>query len=337
MASSRNDLTPLEEIVPHDALDCTHSFPLHPPHGTPWTSFGTGYWVALKENSAIAAEGTLLIPSSNKESKSHLIVFEPGMPGRSAIRSVEERHAPLLLKEGYHLLILRHLGAFLESEDAAAMIHCPERIAIGKKLGEETLGKQKKYNIEEVAHEVVSATNMIGKAFDDIRLVGHSSGALAHLWGIPQIEDDVRSRISHIVSLAGLTGGVENMRWLVKNFGLKPYLKRCNKLMNMVSPDTNIDHLRAMFKEIYNYKIPDHIMLIQINTPKDEYIHPNAPLRYQNYQKRGLNVRDETQTAKKYHYLQNLRPETLKRFLTVYHPAAKHTVTFRAKEPRKKE
>lgn len=337
MSPSRSDLTPLEEIVPDASLDKKHTFPLHPSQEVSWAPYGTGYWVALQENDKIAAEGALLIPSQNPNNTSRLIVFEPGMPGRSAIRSVEERHAPLLLREGYHLLILRHLGAFLESEDAGAMIHCPERIRLGKNLGEETLGEQKKYNVEEIAHEVVSATNTIGKIFDEIRLVGHSSGALAHLWAIPQIEDDIRSRITHIVSLAGLTGGVENMRWLVKNFGLKPYLKRCNKLMNMVSPETNINHLRGMFKEIYNYKIPDHIMLIQVNTPKDEYIHPNAPLRYQNYQGRGLNVRDETQTTKKYHYLQNLRPETLKRFLTIYQPSAKHSVTFHAKEPKERK
>ena len=104
----------------------------------------------------------------------------------------------------------------------------------------------------------------------------------------------------------------------------------------MVAPETNITHLRHMFNAIYGYKIPDHIMLIQVNTPKDEYIHPNASKRYQNYQERGLNIRDETQTAKKYHYLQNLRPETLKRFLTIYQPSTKHSVTFCSKEPKKK-
>ena len=336
MSPSRSDLNPLEEIIPSASLDQTHTFQLHPSKEIPWAPFGTGYWVALKEDDTIAAEGALLIPSTHSGKKSRLIVFEPGMPGRSAIRNVEERHAPLLLREGYHLLILRHLGAFLESEDAAAMIHCPERIRIGKNLKEETLGEQRKYNVEEMAHEVVTAVNTVGKAFDEIRLVGHSSGALAHLRSIPQLEEDVRSRITHVVSLAGLTGGIENMRWLIKNFGLKPYLKRCNKLINMVAPETNITHLRHMFNAIYGYKIPDHIMLIQVNTPKDEYIHPNASKRYQNYQERGLNIRDETQTAKKYHYLQNLRPETLKRFLTIYQPSTKHSVTFCSKEPKKK-
>lgn len=334
MSPSRSDLTPLEEIVSHDALDCTHSFPLHPPHGTPWTSFGTGYWVALKENNHIGAEGTLFIPTE-KSDRTRLIVFEPGMPGKNAIRSMEEYHAPLLLREGYHLLILRHLGAFFESSGAPAMIHCSERIGLGKGLGEKTLGEQKKYNIEDLAHEVVTAVNTVGKSFDEIRLIGHSSGALAHLWAIPQIEDDIRARITHIISLAGFIGGVENMRWLVRTFGIKPHLKKCNELIHMIAPETNLSYLRNMFSAIYNYMIPEHIMLIQIHTPKDEYIHPNAPLRYQNYQKRGLNIRDETQTAKKYHYLHNLRPETLGRFLNVYHPSAKHSVTFRAKKPKK--
>jgi len=336
MSPFQSDLTPLKEIVLGDSTDQIHTFRLHPSQGAPWAPYGTGYWIALKEHDKISAEGMLLIPSLNPSDTSRLIVFEPGMPGRSAIRNVEERHAPLLLQKGYHLLILRHLGAFLESEDAAAMIHCPERIRIGKKLGEETLGEQQKYNVEEIAHEVVTAVNTVGKAFDEIRLVGHSSGALGHLRSIPQLEEGVRSRITHIVSLAGLTGGIENMRWLLKNFGLKPYLKRCGNLMNMVSPETNVTHLRHMFNAIYDYMLPEHIMLIQVNTPKDEYIHPNAPKRYQDYQGRGLNIRDETQTAKKYHYLQNLRPETLERFLTIYHPSAKHSVTFCTKEPKKK-
>ncbi|MBI3336382.1 hypothetical protein HYZ98_02330 [Candidatus Peregrinibacteria bacterium] len=294
------------------------------------------YWIALQDENAIVAEGKLFIPRIKPEKKK-LIIFEGGMPGDGSCASIEKNYLSTFMQHGYHTLILRHLGAWIDADgrkNQESMIMCPERTDIGKKRGERTLGEQHPYNIQQLANEVVAATNIVGKHVDEIALIGHSSGALADLWAIPDIETSIRNRVTHIISLAGLTGGIENLNWL-KRWGLRQHLARCKNYLNLTDPAKNIQILQDMFKRVYQSHLPPNTMLIQVSTPRDEFIHPDAARRYQEHLGRGLIIMDETQTEKNYHHLKNLRADTLLRLLKTYHPDAKHTVTVRRREPKK--
>lgn len=330
----RGRYDPLYDLVDKQHIDHAHTFSISPLEGDAQRGIRRAYWLALSNAEKIVAEGKIFLPQ--KPMGSRLIIFETGMPGDGTCELVERDHIPFFLHAGYHGLILRHLGAWMDADTRNgqdSMIHCPERVVLGQKRGEKTLGEPHPYPIDDLASEVVAATNIMGKKFDKIALVGHSSGALAALWSIPDIEETTRLNITHIISLAGLTGGIENLTWL-KRWGAKQHLKQCQNFINLVDPATNLERLQGMFERIYANLLPDNIMLIQINTPKDEYIHPEAAIRYQAHLNRGLNIIDETQTEKKYHFLKNLRGETLLKLLQGYHPTARHVVTFKRIEPK---
>lgn len=320
----------LIECVGEDSIDTLHTFALEGKA----KELRERYWIALKNGEGeITAEGTLSIP---QEASRKLALFVPGMPGAGSLEAAEEKFTIPLLQAHYITLVLRHLGAWIDTKTASTFIHCEERIALGKEQKEHTLGDERPYNIQELASSVSTAVNALGQHFEDIHLIGHSSGALGILWSLPKIDKDIRSRIRQIISLAGFTGGIENLRWpLRKTFGLRAYFKRCQNALNLVSPTENIKHLREMFRDIYASTVPDNIMVIQVHTPWDEFILPRSALRLQEHLGRGLTIFDKTEYQKGYHHLRNLQSETLLRLLELYHPSLAHVRTLERREPKR--
>lgn len=296
------------------------------------TMKGNSHWIALTRDEKIRSEGKLFLPEEQCD-QSHLILFTPGMPGEQFCRSVEKRFVNPLLQEGNSVLVLRHLGTWMNTVSSNEFIACPEREKIGKSLKQNTLGEQKPYDVRELVGEVTEALRVLGPSFKRITLIGHSSGALGEALALQEIPEEIRQKIRHFVSLAGLLGGTRHLRWWLRNriiFTL--YLWQCQTAIHLKSPSLNIQKLKEMFAELYRNTLPSHIMPISIHAPEDELIHPLAAERYQKHNGRGLSILDQTEDSC-YHKMNNLRAATLLRLLKIYNPNAQHRVTFTRKEP----
>ena len=294
---------------------------------------GESYWIAITKDGKTQSEGKLFLPEQHSD-QSNLILFTPGMPGGTFCRFTEKRFVNPLLKEGNSVLVLRHLGTWMNTGSSKEFIACPERERRGKSLHQETIGEQKPYDVHQLVGEVTEALRALGPSFANISLIGHSSGALGEALALQEIPEDIQRKIRHFISLAGLVGGTEHLRWWLRNRILFTiYLWYCQEIIHLKSPPLNIQKLEEMFRKLYKHTLPSHIMQISIHAPGDELIHPVAAERYQQYNKRGLHIIDHTETPF-YHQLPNLRAETLLRLLSIYHPQACHTVTFTRKEPR---
>jgi hypothetical protein len=335
MSARRRGKSPLYDLVDPDCIDRAHTFHIAHHKRDPQNEIKHAYWTSIKHEGQKSSEGKVFIPEHPQGSR--LIVFETGMPGDGTCATVEEKFLPDFMKAGYHAMILRHVGTWMDADSRSgqnSMISSRTRVHLGQKLNESTLGEDRPYGARGLASEVIDTANAFGPNFDEVALIGHSSGALACLWSVPKIESDVRQKITHVVSLAGLTGGIENIGWLTR-WGIHRYLKDCQRYINLKDPAEVLQGMQSMFRDIYDDTLPENTMLIQVNTPKDEYIHPNAAAKLQEHYGRGLNIRDETQMVHKYHHLKNLQSSTLLRLLKTHHPSLKHSVTVKETEPKK--
>lgn len=293
---------------------------------------GKSSWIAIARDGQVQSEGKLFLPSEERD-QSHLVLLTPGMPGETFCNFVEKRFANPLLREGYSVLALRHLGTWMHTRSSRECIACPERERVGKALQQQTLGEQMPYDFRELVGEITEALRALGPSFKRISLVGHSSGALGEALALQEIPEEVRQKIRHFVSLAGLVGGTEHLRWWLRNrIMLTIYLWQCQEVIHLKSPSVNIHKLENMFRDLYRHTLPAHIMPISIHSPKDELIDPLAAERYRQHNGRGLHIVDRTEDPY-YHRLTNIQAETLLRLLHMYHPNARHTVTFTRREP----
>lgn len=293
---------------------------------------GESYWIALTKDGKIRSEGKLFLPPQEKD-RSHLILLTPGMPGEAFCSFVEKRFVNPLLAEGKSILVLRHLGTWMHTVSSKEFIACAEREERGKHLHQKTLGEHKPYDFRELVGEVTEALRSLGPHFRSISLVGHSSGALGEALALQAIPEDIQRKIQHFVSLAGLVGGTEHLRWWLRNrFMLTIYLWQCQEVIHLKSPPHNIQKLEEMFQDLYSHTLPSHIMPISIHAPEDELIHPFAAERYQKHNGRGLSVIDRTESPC-YHKLNNLQADTLLRLLKIYHPNTNHTITVTRRVP----
>lgn len=293
---------------------------------------GESYWIALTKDGKVCSEGKLFLPEHQND-QSHLVLFTPGMPGEDFCTFVEKRFVHPLINEGKSVLVLRHLGTWINTTSSKECIACPERENLGKSLHQETLGEQKPYNFRELVGEITEALRTLGPSFQKISLIGHSSGALGEALALQEIPEEIRQKIRHFISLAGLVGGTEHLRWWLRNrIMLTIYLWKCQKALHLQSPYQNIQKLEGMFRELFRHTLPSHIMPISIHAPEDELIHPHAAERYRRHNGRGLHIIDQTEDPH-YHNLNNLRAGTLLRLLQIYHPNTNHTVTFNRREP----
>lgn len=293
---------------------------------------GESSWVAITKDGKVQSEGKLFLPSEEKD-QSHLVLLTPGMPGETFCNFVEKRFVNPLLREGYSVLSLRHLGTWMHTRDSRECIACPERESVGKLLQQQTLGEQKPYDFRELVTEITEALRALSPSFARISLIGHSSGALGEALALQEIPQEIQEKVRHFVSLAGFLGGMENLRWWLRNrIMLTIYLWQCQDIIRLKSPAVNIQKLQDMFRDLYRQKLPPHIMPIFVHSPNDELIHPFAAERYQTHNSRGLHIIDQTEDPY-HHKLESLRADTLLSLLRMYHPNARHTVTFARREP----
>ncbi|MBI4093055.1 MAG: hypothetical protein HY420_03985 [Candidatus Kerfeldbacteria bacterium] len=301
-------------------------------HGRP--IYGRAFWVSLREQqgeeSADASEGKLFVPKGNGNGS--LVIFEMGMPGNSA-SWMERRHVPALLKEGYTSLVLRHRGTKTDSENAAELLNAPERIERGVATNRLVIGGERERDLRDIANESAVAMRALAQSFEKIKLVGHSAGALNHAYALSHVSPEVRSKVTHFISLSGFIGGMEGR---TEAFGdLEGYYEYCRRFIDMGDPKLNAELLeRDIAATLYHEGLPDHTQVVTVNAPQDEFFTLDTARRLQEFLGRGVRITDETQSEPDYHDLKNFRPETLVRMLTMYAPSRKHSAAVSRREPK---
>jgi pimeloyl-ACP methyl ester carboxylesterase len=316
----------LFNIVPKERLDLKMTFPLtneNDINGNPVEA--QVYWLKLEEANK-KVEGKIFIPKQEKNNA--LVVFGAGLPGDSTTW-MEEKHVSAFVKEGYTVFTARHLGTKVEPKRANVYIHCQERIAKGGNLGGDQI-----YGLQDFALEPATAINALGEKFSRIALIGHSAGALYHAYSLGKVRSEILAKVRNLISLSGFLGGPDERR---EQFGdLQEYYTFCRQYINMEDTDTTIKSLPQVFDTVWQNGVPDHIMVTQITSPKDEYITSAGAEKFQEFLGRGLNIIDQTQFEPEYHDLKNLRSKTLIRLLdpTHCHPKTRHSVIVQRRSPK---
>lgn len=288
---------------------------------------GKAFWIKLHGEKG-EAEGKLFTPVG--KNLNSLVVFEPGMPG-DAVGWMEKKHVPELLREGYTVLVLRHLGTRTDTEYASTYIRCLERQAKAQAEQTHALGDKPEYDLETLSHEPTVALNTLGPQFRDIKMIGHSAGALFNANALAEADPEVREKVSSYVSLSGFVGGIDERAPAFSD--IRGYFAYCAKHLNMGSPERNEVALRKIFECVYASKdtISPHTMVTQVHSPLDEYLTFRGAEKFHEFLNRGLLISDETETTPEFHDLKALQPQTLIRLLALEHPESKHSVVFSKK------
>lgn len=288
---------------------------------------GHAYWLRLKDGDKVA-EGKLFTPTENDHNS--LIIFEPGMPG-DAVGWMEKKHVPALIKKGYTILVLRHLGTKIDTDKAPLYIQCPERQEKGKELQENALGGNSEYDVESLSHEVTTALNILGRDFSEIKMVGHSAGALFNLNALMELSPEIREKITNYVSLSGFVGGIDARAPAFSS--VQDYYRYCGNYLNLGDPAKNEQQLRIIFERVYANRntVPKNTMVTVVHSPNDEYLTIEGSEKLQEFLERGLHISDRTEFESEFHDLKNLQPQTLVRLLGMYYPKSKHSVEFNKK------
>jgi len=289
------------------------------------------YWFSLQDG----PEGKVFLPKNGDPNK--LAIFEPGLPGDS-VDWFEGRHAPVLAKDGYTVISVRHRGLRTDTEKSRKYVNCEERITKGSELGRPTLGGDGTYSLTEISEEPAHVLNALrhDRLPDEITLIGHSAGSLYHAYSLStnRVDPQVTERVKNIVSL----GGYVDMEARGPRFGdIKDYYKWCQSLLRMSEPEENIEKLKKIFEETSQGHIPDHVMVTLVQSPEDEYVSLEGADRFQEKLGRGLVIVDMTQSAKEgeeVHDYGNMRPETLLRLVRMHYPRSKHRVAVSSRSPK---
>lgn len=289
------------------------------------------FWVSFEDDGK-KAEGKLFVPKEGVGEK--LIIFEPGMPGNSTIW-MDQRHAPKLVKEGYTVLILRHLGTRMTDEKAKKeYLGCDERVEKGKKVmgNEEFLGVEGECDVEAMSHEVSTAVNNIAQNFKEVNLIGHSSGSLNVLYDFDNIKPEVQGKIKRVVSMEGFVH--KALMDLKEKMTLEDFYAYCNGVLNIGSAERNVNKAEEMFSHIENQGkdlLPKETTFIQMHVAEDDYFLLGPIKDLQDKLGRGITVVNETQLDEKDevptepHDLGDLKTEDLLQFLTISGPELNET------------
>jgi len=328
------EIEPIFELIEKKNLDLDYTFPLDNEKTEDGENIpGEAFWIKIKDGNQ-SVEAKLYRPKNESDS---LLVFAPGMPGDSSTW-FEEKHVKKLIEDGYTIIAVRHNGTKLNIEGENDYVHSEERIQKGLKNEQETLGEQKKYTLEETAKEYETILKIIAKKFKDIKIVGHSSGVLNLAYSLSNLPKEITDKIKNFVSLSGFIGKYDKEKDffdLGSKFSpqeLKNFYTYCNESLNLEDPNKSVEQAKLIKEKIYSHKYPENINFIQVTSDRDEYIPLESSKTFQDHLGRGLRVIDKTQKEGDFHDLKNLKPETLLRFLNMYHPTGKHSVEFTNKE-----
>lgn len=164
---------------------------------------GDIFWTKLKGEGHFV-EGKFFCPEKSRSNR-ELVIFEPGFPGDGVIL-FDGRHAPNLVKDGYHIFTARHTGLRVGGEAAKRYLNCQEKGNMSTASERESLGD---FSFEEWRREVLTAIESLGDQFDKIHLIGHSMGAqniFNSLIIMAKERPDLADKISTVISLAGAVG-----------------------------------------------------------------------------------------------------------------------------------
>ncbi len=316
------EINPTSHFYPteSESIDQTMSFDLNNEcdmEGTPIP--GNARWLRLSVEGKMA-EGKMFYPATGQSTS--LVVFEPGMPGDS-VTWMEERFVLKLLEGGYTVFVLRHLGTKV-TEETMPYVHCDERLVKAHETANAEIGENREYTLDEIAAEPATVLNAIGDNFEKIDVIGHSAGALHQAYALQFVRPEIAERVHNFIALSGYLGGVEER---TQNFhNLQGYYEYCSAYINMGDPAENVKQVQAIFASVADHGIPEHIMPILVNSPKDEYIPISGAQKFHEMIGRGLQIVDQTQYEERYHDLRNLQPETLLKLLSMHYPKSKHTI-----------
>ncbi len=302
---TESQLSGLEQIVPKEKIDQSMTFRIAEERDENGEVIDADvFWTKLEHEGQVA-EGKLWVPKSGKTDK--LVIFEPGMPGDST-SWMEEKHVKGLTEEGYTVMILRHLGTKTDVDNANNYIHCPERVERAETNGVKSLGEDRKYNIEEASHEVGTATNVLGGQFEQISLVGHSSGVVNTVHDFPNIDPEVQKKIDRFIGLSGYINDEHFREFFEREAGeksgiggLKKYYEYCKDVIRIGEAEDNVQAVKRMISEIEargKNALPDQVMVTQLHSPQDEFFMSEGPKHFRDkVLGRGAVIRDDTQAS----------------------------------------
>lgn len=243
-------LEPLRKLsVPHLA---EHSFPLR----------GKGaYWVALGNGREIV-EGKLFLPEKKARD---IMIFHPGFAGDGA-KWFEEKHVKKFVEEGFAVLVLRHSGIALNHPNAGKYVHCPQRMQLAKREGEELLG-DKPASLTTWSQEPLTAMRALGHSFDHIHLIGHSFGGLGTALALTQLKGAERERVG---SWIGLSPSFLNKA--KESPVVQGALRYFATLLPGISPNTSKEWTALSDKALKDAKkIPRSVRMLSYLAGGDEY------------------------------------------------------------------
>lgn len=333
----KNELESVFELINKEKLDKDYTFRLNNERDFDGEKIpGQAFWIKIKDEDK-CVEAKLYQPDNNSKS---LALFAPGMPG-DGTTWFEEKHVKKLIENGYAIITIRHNGTKLDGEKSNDYIHSEERIRKGIDTGQKNLGVQKKYTIKETAEEYEIVLKLLADKFNDIKLIGHSSGVFNLAHSLTNLAPEVTNKIKSFIGLSGFIGGYDVEKNIFdpegrfNSEGLKDYYEYCNTALNLEKPEKSVEEAKGMFERIYDHKLPENINYIQVTSDKDEYIPLSTAKKFQEHVG-GLRITDKTQFEENFHSLKNLRSETLIRLLNIDNPKSIHSVEFNRREPMEK-
>lgn len=301
--------------------DSSMTFPVESGMGADGKEIGAeSHWLKLQFEGKIA-EGRIWCPREKGNGK--LLVFEPGMPGDSATW-MEEKHVGGLVGAGYSVFVLRHLGTKTDQDGSDRYVHCPERIEKSVANDKPFIGDDRDYTVEQTAHEVSVAASALGGQYEQITLMGHSSGVLNTMYAFDEIDPEIQAKVHQVIGLSGFVYKDKFTQYFNQTLGgLKGYYELCKKYLRLGDAETNEVAANRMLEKFTKKgadALPEHVQLILLNAPNDEFLQLEGSRDFvDKVLGRGTVIRDDAQFTGELHGLEDMKTAQLLRMLESRH------------------
>jgi pimeloyl-ACP methyl ester carboxylesterase len=203
------------------------------------------------------------------------ILFCPGFPGAGAT-VFEQRHAGALTDAGYAVYVIHHKGTKLDCGFTPMMVNNSNRLQDAYSNGEKHLGGGKA-TISDWMIEPKIVLQDIVNAYDDVKVIGNSYGAISALWSLT--EDDVScDKVSSLLLYAGAQATFECvqqqsvMRYWTEDAPTLPHVIQKIEF-DTTQPFASVLHdvYKALPERVME-KLPAHVRLTYLVVEKDEII-----------------------------------------------------------------
>ena len=286
------------------------------------------YWVGLRTKSG-SVEGKLYLPT---QPNGTVLLFEPGFPGDGSAR-LDRLWAKGLVESGFTVFAARHNGTIINGEYSNNYLNCPKKQEKAKTDGQEILGENDDPTIADWLKEPLVALEAFASSHQEVYLAGHSFGTLATLSSIVDFVKDnpeLVSRIKRFVSLAGTAGRYRgDNESPMKGWSGEVDNDVVRKKVRIGDKEANLEALKDAYLKIHAQAdtFPEDMQFIFVSPwgdksgTTDELVHPIEAVDMIVSLRKGFLILDRTQQAdeasgKLAHDMDNLKPETLVRFLS---------------------